>query len=205
MLVIGDLHLTRHTPRAVSDDLARLLADHAGTPVVLAGDFFDLSTDAPYAERREAIDGVFAVHESARSAVGRHLDSGGELILLGGNHDADLGQRDIGPALLDAVGPEPGGPRPPDHLPLVLPAPRRAPRAWPPLRPGQRPRPSAHRRRAQPRRALQRRVHPPDRRPPLPAEQRRNPAEAVSVVLPLVRPPAPPTSSTATSTPPSPR
>jgi len=107
MIVIGDLHLTRHTPRAVSEDLARLLADHAGEPVVLAGDFFDISTDAPHAERREAIEGVFAVHEAARRAVGRHLDQGGELILLGGNHDADLGQRDIGPALLDAVGPSP--------------------------------------------------------------------------------------------------
>lgn len=105
MIVIGDLHLTRHTPRAVSEDLARLLAEHAGEPVVLAGDFFDLSTDAPYAERHAAIEGVFAVHEAAREAIGRHLDGGGELILLGGNHDADLGQRDVGPALLDAVGP----------------------------------------------------------------------------------------------------
>lgn len=104
MIVIGDLHLTRHTPRAVSEDFARLLAEHRGEPVVLAGDFFDLSTDAPHAERRAAIEGVFAVHEAARHAVGRHLDSGGELVLLGGNHDADLGQRDIGPALGDAVG-----------------------------------------------------------------------------------------------------
>lgn len=109
MIVIGDLHLTRHTPAAVSADLARLLAAHAGEPVVLAGDFIDLSTDAPHAERREAIEGVFAVHEHARRALGRHLDGGGELILLGGNHDADLGQRDIGPALLDAVGPSAAG------------------------------------------------------------------------------------------------
>ena len=111
MIVIGDLHLTRHTPRAVSADLSRLLADHPGEAVVLAGDFFDLSTDAPYAERRDAIEGVFAVHEDARRAMGRHLDGGGEITLLGGNHDADLGQRDVGPALLDAVGPSTEGRR----------------------------------------------------------------------------------------------
>lgn len=111
MIVIGDLHLTRHTPRAVSADLSRLLADHPGDTVVLAGDFFDLSTDAPYAERRDAIEGVFAVHEDARRAMGRHLDGGGEITLLGGNHDADLGQRDVGPALLDAVGPSTEGRR----------------------------------------------------------------------------------------------
>jgi UDP-2,3-diacylglucosamine pyrophosphatase LpxH len=107
MIVIGDLHLTRHTPAAVGEDLARLLERHAGERIALVGDFFDLSTDAPTGDRRMAIDEVFAVHPAARRAIGEHLDRGDELVLLGGNHDADLGQRDIGPALLDAIGPTP--------------------------------------------------------------------------------------------------
>lgn len=102
--ILGDLHLTRHTPPQVADDFCDLLARHAGSRVVIAGDFLDLMTDAPRAERREAIAGVLGRHPRLRGAIGEHVDRGGELLLLGGNHDADLGTNDVRPALIDLVG-----------------------------------------------------------------------------------------------------
>ncbi len=107
--VLGDLHLTRHTPPAVAADFCALLETHPGSRVVVAGDFFDLMTDAPHAERREAIDGVLTRHPRLRSAIGEHVDRGGQLLLLGGNHDADLGQGDVRPTLLELIGSSPEG------------------------------------------------------------------------------------------------
>lgn len=111
MIVIGDLHLTRHTRPEVVTDLGRLLAAHAGERVVIAGDFFDLVADAPKEERTTAIRNVFGHHPEARAAVGSFLDEGGELLLLGGNHDADLGQADLVPAMLDVIAPSAAGRR----------------------------------------------------------------------------------------------
>ena len=89
-LVLGDLHLTRQTPRAVSDDLACLLASHPGERVVFAGDLFDLSAESPKRPHEGAMRDVLAHHAAAGPALARHLDGGGELWLVGGNHDADV-------------------------------------------------------------------------------------------------------------------
>ncbi|MCA9624855.1 MAG: metallophosphoesterase, partial [Myxococcales bacterium] len=99
MIVLGDLHLTRFTKAEVGLAFADLCERHPDEPIVVAGDFFDLSTDAPRAERAAAIEGVLAVHEPVRRALGRRLDAGQPVVLIGGNHDADLGQNDVGPIL----------------------------------------------------------------------------------------------------------
>jgi UDP-2,3-diacylglucosamine pyrophosphatase LpxH len=109
MIVVGDLHLTRHTRPEVVSDLIRLFETHAGERVVIAGDFFDLVADAPKEERKQTIANVFGHHPKAREAVGTFLDRGGELTLLGGNHDADLGQADLVPTLIDLIDPSPEG------------------------------------------------------------------------------------------------
>ena len=108
-LVLGDLHLTRHTPEAVSNDFCDLLAAHPGSRVVVAGDFFDLMTDAPRTERREAIAGVLGRHPRLAPAIGEHLDRGGQLVLLGGNHDADLGRHDVRDGLAELIRPSAAG------------------------------------------------------------------------------------------------
>lgn len=103
-LVLGDLHLTRHTERAVTADLARLLARHAGARIVIAGDLFDLSADAPRTRHDFAVEQGLAAHPLARAALAEHVDRGGELWLVSGNHDAEVGAPGFGAALADAFG-----------------------------------------------------------------------------------------------------
>ncbi len=99
MVALGDVHLTRATPRAVSDDLARLVESHPGAQIVIAGDLFDLSADLPKQPLDRAIEEVFATHPQAKVALGRHILQGGELWLVSGNHDAALGFSDFREAL----------------------------------------------------------------------------------------------------------
>lgn len=103
MIVLGDVHLTRSTPRALSEDLAALLALHPGERIVCAGDLFDLSADLPRLPQHEAIRTVFEVHSPARTAFAEHLEKGGELWLISGNHDAILGLGDMKTALSEAL------------------------------------------------------------------------------------------------------
>ena len=90
-IILGDLHLVRHTPRGVVGDLVALLAEHPGARVVVAGDLFDLSSDAPGTSRREALGAALGAHPGLRAALGQHVDGGGSLWLVAGNHDAELG------------------------------------------------------------------------------------------------------------------
>jgi UDP-2,3-diacylglucosamine pyrophosphatase LpxH len=106
-LVLGDLHLVRETPRAVTDDLAAFVAAHAGDRLVFAGDLFDLPADGPRRPWQDAVAGVLGAHPAARAARARHLDTGGELWVLGGNHDADLGAPGAADALVAALGASP--------------------------------------------------------------------------------------------------
>jgi UDP-2,3-diacylglucosamine pyrophosphatase LpxH len=103
-LVIADLHLTRSTPNDVSRDLAALLERHAGDRVVFNGDLFDLSADLPGTPSHEALDHALGAHPLAREALGKHVDRGGELWLVSGNHDADVAAPAFRSALLAALG-----------------------------------------------------------------------------------------------------
>jgi len=103
LIALGDVHLTRSTSRLVSDDLARLVEEHAGARIVIAGDLFDLSADLPKQPLDRAIDEVFTTHAGAKAALGRHILQGGELWLVSGNHDAALGFDDFRAALEKAL------------------------------------------------------------------------------------------------------
>lgn len=86
-LVLGDLHLSSHTPKGVERDLERLLKEHGGSRVVFAGDFFDLSAEA--GKPRDLATG-FAAHPRTKAALAHHVDRGGELVFLSGNHDPEI-------------------------------------------------------------------------------------------------------------------
>jgi len=107
MLVLGDLHLTRSTPRNVSEDLARLITAHPGARIVCAGDLFDLSADLPRLPLPRAVEEVFVTHPAAKAAFARHIEQGGELWLVSGNHDATVGLGDFRDSLLRALAPSP--------------------------------------------------------------------------------------------------
>ncbi|HEY4116991.1 MAG TPA: metallophosphoesterase [Byssovorax sp.] len=103
-VVLGDLHLTRASPPDVSRDLAAVLAAHAGRRVVFDGDLFDWSADAARASKgTAALADVLGRNPIARAALGDHVGKGGELWLVSGNHDADLGAEGFRAALCDAL------------------------------------------------------------------------------------------------------
>lgn len=103
-MVLGDLHLIRETPRAVTDDLSALIDAHVGARLVFAGDLFDLPADGPRRPAHDAVASVLGAHPAMRAALGRHLDGGGELWLLGGNHDAEVGALDFPEQIVAAIG-----------------------------------------------------------------------------------------------------
>jgi predicted phosphodiesterase len=102
-VVLGDLHLVRQTPAGLGRDLAAVLERHAGDRVVVAGDLFDLASDAPHGERARAVTALMEAQPVARAALAGFLDRGGELTLVGGNHDAEIEQPDVAEALRDAL------------------------------------------------------------------------------------------------------
>jgi UDP-2,3-diacylglucosamine pyrophosphatase LpxH len=103
-VVLADLHLTRMTPVAVSRDLASLVEAHAGARLVFAGDLFDLSADSPGTPSEQAVRDALAAHPEARAALGRHVEHGGELWLVSGNHDADVSLPAFRASLLESLG-----------------------------------------------------------------------------------------------------
>jgi predicted phosphodiesterase len=90
-LAIGDLHLSSHTPAAVERDAAALVAASPGTRIVFVGDLFDLSAETPRVASERAIEEGFAKSPLLRRAFAEHLERGGELRFVAGNHDPELG------------------------------------------------------------------------------------------------------------------
>jgi UDP-2,3-diacylglucosamine pyrophosphatase LpxH len=90
-VVLADVHLVRTTPAPVTNDLARLIRSHAGHRIVVNGDLFDLSADDVRLPRDVAVGQALAAHPAALSALSEHVDRGGELWLVSGNHDAEVG------------------------------------------------------------------------------------------------------------------
>jgi UDP-2,3-diacylglucosamine pyrophosphatase LpxH len=103
-VVLSDLHVVRDTPRDVSDDLAALVSAHPGARLVFLGDLFDLPAATPRQPHRRAVIDALGAHPAARAALARHVDTGGELWLLGGNHDAEVGTAGFDAHLADALG-----------------------------------------------------------------------------------------------------
>lgn len=90
-LVLGDLHLSMHTPRAVDRDLVSLVRANAGARLAFVGDFFDLSAETPRVRSDRAIETGFSAHEEVKRALAEHVSRGGKLVFLGGNHDPEMG------------------------------------------------------------------------------------------------------------------
>lgn len=102
-IVVGDLHLVRDTPSGVVDDAVRLVEEHRGTRLVFLGDLFDLSADHPGAPRNTALRDAVETHARFARALGEHVDAGGDLWVVGGNHDAAAGDPDERDALLTGL------------------------------------------------------------------------------------------------------
>jgi len=102
-LVLGDLHLVRETPGPVIHALVRLVEAHRGARIVVAGDLFDLSADHPRTRPEVALRDALDTQADARRALGEHVDRGGELWLIAGNHDAAVGDPEHHGVIADAL------------------------------------------------------------------------------------------------------
>ena len=111
-VVLADLHLVRQAapgPAGVmAADLAALVSAHPGARLVFLGDLFDLPASTPRLPPRQTVTEALGAHPAARAALGRHLDGGGQLWLLGGNHDAEVGTAGFAGHLVAALGASPG-------------------------------------------------------------------------------------------------
>lgn len=106
-LVLGDIHLFRETRREVVRDLVAVLRRHAGARVVFSGDLLDLSAEGARTSQdasplRASLDGLRA-HPALFAALGEHVERDGELWLVAGNHDAEVGADAFGAELTGAL------------------------------------------------------------------------------------------------------
>lgn len=102
--MVSDVHLARGEGVAVAGAFERLVATTPGHEVVLLGDVFDLSREAPSAEPAEALASLLREHEPFRRALARHVRERGAVTLVAGNHDAALARPRVRDALLSTLG-----------------------------------------------------------------------------------------------------
>ena len=107
IIVTSDLHLSADTSGTVHD-LARLIQANPGHELMLAGDVFNLSWEAPGRSAVEAVLALLSAHPELASALRGQLAGGGALTLLAGNHDAGLISAEIRDALLHKLELAPG-------------------------------------------------------------------------------------------------
>jgi UDP-2,3-diacylglucosamine pyrophosphatase LpxH len=107
IIVTSDLHLSADASGTVHD-LAQLIRANPGHELMLAGDVFNLSWEAPGRSAVEAVLALLSAHPELASALRGQLAGGGALTLLAGNHDAGLISAEIRDALLHKLELAPG-------------------------------------------------------------------------------------------------
>ncbi|RYZ01473.1 MAG: hypothetical protein EOO73_35490 [Myxococcales bacterium] len=107
LIVASDVHLTRGGSERSAGRLAKLVEQHPHHEVVLNGDIFNLSLDAPSRDPAESIASIVAEYPILTTALRRHLEDGHALTLISGNHDAGVMMRGARERLLQAIGAAP--------------------------------------------------------------------------------------------------
>jgi predicted phosphodiesterase len=90
LVIVGDVHFSHGGRPETGQALARLVEAQPGSEIILNGDIFNLSLDAP---ERDPIDSVLAMlgaEPGLKQALRKHLAGSGRLTFLPGNHDAAL-------------------------------------------------------------------------------------------------------------------
>jgi UDP-2,3-diacylglucosamine pyrophosphatase LpxH len=90
LAVASDVHLEHSGSARSAERLAKLLDAHAGHEVVLAGDIFNLSLDAPNRDPAASVASITAQYPALTAAIKRHLGAGHALTFISGNHDAGV-------------------------------------------------------------------------------------------------------------------
>jgi predicted phosphodiesterase len=107
LIVASDVHLTRGGSERSAGRLAKLIEQRPGHEVVLAGDIFNLSLDAPSRDPSESSASIVAEYPTLATALRRHLDAGHAVTLISGNHDAGVMRSGTRDRLLQVLGATP--------------------------------------------------------------------------------------------------
>ncbi len=94
-MILSDAHLSKEYGSAISNGLAEVLHQYEDCELVLAGDIFDLSLDAAEIEPTLSLRAAVAPHEAAVAAIRRHVQKGGKITLIPGNHDAAVADSSV--------------------------------------------------------------------------------------------------------------
>jgi UDP-2,3-diacylglucosamine pyrophosphatase LpxH len=103
IIVSSDLHLAEQGSDATVRDLSRLLREHPGHELILAGDVFNLSWEPPDHEPTEVVLALIDRYPELSRALRAHLCGGGRLTFVSGNHDAGLMDGQLRDALLNRL------------------------------------------------------------------------------------------------------
>jgi len=100
LVIASDVHLRHGGSHDTALALSRLIREHPGHEIVLAGDIFNLSCDAPERDPVESVLHMLEPHRELCQELRQHLATGAPVTLLAGNHDAATMRPELRPALL---------------------------------------------------------------------------------------------------------
>ncbi|HEX3777217.1 MAG TPA: metallophosphoesterase [Polyangiaceae bacterium] len=110
LIVASDLHLSAEASPRTLAALADLLRAGAGHEIILAGDVFNLSWEAPGHAPVEAVLALLDALPELKAALRAHLAQGHALTLIAGNHDAGVMAPDLCSALIGKLELSPDAP-----------------------------------------------------------------------------------------------
>jgi UDP-2,3-diacylglucosamine pyrophosphatase LpxH len=103
LIVTSDLHLSADASAATVHALTQLIRGNPGHELILAGDVFNLSWEAPGSSAVEAVLSVLSAYPELASALREHLSAGAPLTFVAGNHDAGVMAAKLPEALLQKL------------------------------------------------------------------------------------------------------
>ncbi len=104
LAIASDVHLEPRGSERSALRLAKVFQAHPGHEVVLGGDIFNLSLDAPSRDPAESVQNIIGSYPELVAAVREHLTAGHALTLIGGNHDAGVVTRGTRERVLELCG-----------------------------------------------------------------------------------------------------
>jgi UDP-2,3-diacylglucosamine pyrophosphatase LpxH len=103
LIVASDLHLSAEASAGTVHDLSRLIRDNPGHELILAGDVFNLSWEAPGSSAAQTVLTLLSAYPELGQALSEHLSNGAPLTFVAGNHDAGIMGPEVRGALLQKL------------------------------------------------------------------------------------------------------
>ncbi|HEX7452453.1 MAG TPA: metallophosphoesterase [Polyangiaceae bacterium] len=103
LIVTSDLHLSADASAGTVQALTHLIRGNPDHELILAGDVFNLSWEAPGGSAIEAVLSLLSAYPELGSALRAHLSAGAPLTFVAGNHDAAIMAAELREALLQKL------------------------------------------------------------------------------------------------------